>query len=336
MTQRDVAKRAGVERSTVSLALRGSPSIPLETRERVKKAAEILGYQPDPMLTALAAYRSSRREKPFRGTLAWLVNNNPSHDWRSVSMYRETLLGAKERAPAHGYNLEVFKVDMNGLTTARTAGMLRSRNVSGLLICPQPRPNTVMDFPWNSFSSVTFGHSLVHPQLHSIISMHFRSVLQVLHEIRKQGYSRIGLVYSRSVDARVSHSYVGGFLSDYHLHSAVAPPPIDPSEEDFGRWFRKHQPDAIVSAGIADITQILADAGLRAPADVGVAIVPLPERSGAMAGMYENSRHIGAFAVDLVVGMIQQGVRGPPDVPHYTHVDAVWVAGRSLPPRKAQ
>jgi LacI family transcriptional regulator/LacI family repressor for deo operon, udp, cdd, tsx, nupC, and nupG len=287
------------------------------------------------MLTALAAYRSSRREKPFRGTLAWLVNNRTPHDWRRVSMYRETFLGAKERAPAHGYALEVFELDMNGVTAARMAGMFRSRNVSGILVCPQPQPNTVLDFSWHSFSSVTFGHSLISPQLHTIISMHLRSVLQVMHEIRKLGYSRIGLVYSRSVDTRVSHAYLGGFLSDCHLHGvAKVPPPVDPSEDDFHGWFRKYRPDAIVSAGIADITQILADAGLEAPADVGVAIVPLPERSGAMAGMYENSRHIGALAVDLVVGMIQQGVRGSPDFPHYTHVDAVWVPGRSLPPCK--
>lgn len=334
VTQRDVAERAGVHRSTVSLALRDNPNIPAETTERVKQAAAELGYEPDPMLTALAAYRSGRRDKPFRGTLAWLVNNNPMHDWRAVTMIRDIYLGAKERAPVHGYSLEIFKLGVNGLPGTRVAGVLRSRNVSGILVCPQPRPNTALDFPWGNFSSVAFGHTLVSPQLHTVVSAHFRSMMHLLNETRALGYRRIGLVHSRNVDMRVSHAYLGAYLANSHLYGAgVSVPPVDPAEDDFKRWFRRCRPDAVVSAGLADITAVLEGAGLSAPRDVGVAVLPLPEASGEMAGMYENSRHMGAIAIDLLVSLMQQGLRGAPEFPHYTHVDSVWVPGASLPPR---
>ena len=57
VTMRDVARALGVDPSTVSLALRAHPKIPAETRERIRRAAEKLGYTPDPMLGALASYR---------------------------------------------------------------------------------------------------------------------------------------------------------------------------------------------------------------------------------------------------------------------------------------
>lgn len=52
-TIRDVAKRAGVAISTVSLALNGKGPISQETRERIEQAAEDLGYSPSAMAQSL-------------------------------------------------------------------------------------------------------------------------------------------------------------------------------------------------------------------------------------------------------------------------------------------
>jgi LacI family transcriptional regulator len=60
ITQRDLAKMAGVSHTTVSLALRQHPSISDETRARILKLAHKLSYRPDPMLAALNAYRVKR------------------------------------------------------------------------------------------------------------------------------------------------------------------------------------------------------------------------------------------------------------------------------------
>ena len=58
VTQREIAHAAGLHFSTVSLALRNSPLLPLATRKKVKQIAQSLQYQPDPMLAALNAYRT--------------------------------------------------------------------------------------------------------------------------------------------------------------------------------------------------------------------------------------------------------------------------------------
>jgi LacI family transcriptional regulator/LacI family repressor for deo operon, udp, cdd, tsx, nupC, and nupG len=337
-TQADVARKAGVHRSTVSLALHGSAKIPEPTRAKICAAASELGYEPDPMLSALAYYRNSRRKKAYHGTLAWLVNAADDRDWAGewhvVTQYKDMYLGARGRAPTHGYNLEVFEINTKKFSPQRTAGILRSRNITGLLVCPQPRPNTELDFPWEGFSAVTFGYTLARPQLHRVTTAHFRSMWQMMRMIRSLGYRRIGLVYSKNVDIRVSHHYLAAYLADCQLYAPDGPLiPVDPGEEDFGKWFCRARPDAIVSAGLADIGAVLRRAGLRAPDDVGVAVLPLDTPPGTLAGIYESCRDIGECAVDMLVALVQQGARGCPEMPRHTLIDGVWSPGKSLPQR---
>ena len=53
VTLADIARVCSVHVTTVSLALRNSPRLPAETRERIQSTARRLGYTPDPWLRAL-------------------------------------------------------------------------------------------------------------------------------------------------------------------------------------------------------------------------------------------------------------------------------------------
>ncbi len=74
VSQKNVAEVAGFHVTTVSLALKNSPRLPPETREKIQRVARELGYQPDPMLSALTIYRRKVHKPYFQGTLAWLDN----------------------------------------------------------------------------------------------------------------------------------------------------------------------------------------------------------------------------------------------------------------------
>ena len=74
-TQKDVASVAGVDQSTVSLALRGDPRISPETRRRVLEAAKKLGYKP--FLNADAKRMIARRHgRPVRTNIIAFVRSS--------------------------------------------------------------------------------------------------------------------------------------------------------------------------------------------------------------------------------------------------------------------
>ena len=57
-TLEDVAARAGVSRALVSIVIRDAPGASPATRERVRRAADELGYQPDARARLLSRGRS--------------------------------------------------------------------------------------------------------------------------------------------------------------------------------------------------------------------------------------------------------------------------------------
>jgi DNA-binding LacI/PurR family transcriptional regulator len=57
-TLEDVATRAGVSRALVSIVMRNVPGASAETRERVRRAADEIGYRPDPRARRLRQLRT--------------------------------------------------------------------------------------------------------------------------------------------------------------------------------------------------------------------------------------------------------------------------------------
>lgn len=334
ITQKDVAAIAGVHRTTVSLVLRNHPGIPEETRQRVQRAVEKLGYQPDPMLTALAAYRSRSRPAAFHGTLAWLVNHQGSeYRWGETRIYREYFEGARKGASRHGYVLEVFDLDLNGLNTQRLATILRARNVQGVILCPQPSPQTHISFPWEHFAAVTFGHTLIEPRLHIGTATQYRNAVNTVRKLREYGYERIAYDLWHEFDSRSDNNYWAGYLGEmYSPEKGLLVPPLDRRSGDpraFHRWHKKHRPDAIVT-GDPEFFAYVAGLGLRVPDDLGIACLALPDANSELSGMHENSLQVGVVVVDFLVGMIQRGEFGIPEFRQRILVEGTWVDGGSL------
>ncbi len=58
MTINDVARLANVSKKTISRVINNSPLLKQETRDRVQKIIEEVGYQPDPQARGLAFRRA--------------------------------------------------------------------------------------------------------------------------------------------------------------------------------------------------------------------------------------------------------------------------------------
>lgn len=332
-TQDDVAQRAGVHRTTVSLALKGHPRIPAVTRNRIRAIADQLGYVPDPMLSSLAAYRTQKRPAAYRGTLAWLVSSAGGFDWKSVPHFRDSYDGALIRARRYGFELQTF--DLNGpeVTANRLSGILRARNISGLLLCPQRIPRATLAFPWEKFSAVTFGYGVADPRLHSISPGHYLAVRRIMDELRALGYRRIGLALDEAQNQRTDGNNLAAFLIAESAEKRVPaiPPFTAPySEVDaLGEWIRRYKPDAIVS-GAYYVAAMLRQLGIKTPQQLGVACPCIPSKDTELSGVFEDWRYIGEIAVDTLIAMLNRGERGVPARPQRLHVEGPWLPGSTL------
>ncbi|QYY37269.1 LacI family DNA-binding transcriptional regulator [Ruficoccus sp. ZRK36] len=332
---------AGVHRSTVSLVFRNHPSIPDGTRERILAIANKLGYTPDPMLAALAAYRKRQHPSDYKATVVWLVKDQKIYDWRDTPMFVEYYEGAYARLAQYGYKLEIFELNTKEISPRRVASIFRSRNIPGILLCPQPTPNVHLDFPWEHFSSVTFGYTLVEPQLHVVAASQYRANRVTMMELKKRGYKRIGFTYNGEFNRRTDHNYMAGYLvetieEDYKR--LVVPPlvsPIRERPEELLKWCRRYKVDAIVTPD-SQILEVAERCGLSCPEDIGIACTPLYKPDGKLSGYYEHSIHTGEAAADFLIAMIQRGERGIPKIPHRLHIDGIWCPGSTLRPLTRQ
>jgi len=334
ITIRDIAERAGVHFSTVSLALRNSPKLRPEVCRRIRAVADELGYVPDPAMSALTAYRNSTRPVNYQATLAW-VNNWPVQGaLRRIKTFDLYFEGATARAAQLGYRIDELWLHGPGMTPASAHAILKARNITGLLLAPQPFAHTPLGLDLSGFSPLAFGYSLQPSNLHVVTNHQYQSASLLMRQLAGLGYRRIGLFLRSDWDEKVNGSYLSGLLfMQHHLPAADRVPPLltkDGLEEEFVAWFKRHKPDVVVAVDRAVRGWIEKSIGLRIPEDVGLANLNVDPGDPWQAGISQNDRLIGATAVDFLAGMLQRNERGIPATPIRTLVEGVWKPGLSV------
>lgn len=119
-TQADVAQRAGVSQTTVSLVLNNvTLGIPVETRQRVLDVVQELDYVPD------RAARSLRTNKSY--TIASIIPDitNP--------FYPALERGIQDLADAHGYDLIIYNTDGNAAKEKKCLQSALQSRVDGII-----------------------------------------------------------------------------------------------------------------------------------------------------------------------------------------------------------
>ncbi len=332
-TIRTLARRLRLSVATVSRALRDNPEVTPETRARVRRAAARAGYDPNPLLgAALSAVRRGRQQQ-YRGTLA-LVDALEAEPAHYLAFHREIVAGAKARAEELGFATELFWLGEGraGLTHRRLSGMLRARGIPGAVLLPFHTARDFSDFDFTRLAAVQMDHSLVRPQLHTILPDHYVSIMRAVERLGPRGYRRIGLCLEERKDMRVRWKWSAGFLTlERSLGRPNLPPLIAPvlTKTGFLAWYREHRPD-LIFGHVQAMTAWLEEAGVRVPAEVGFVNLNLTEKAGPCAGLDLQPRRLGAVAVETVVGMLHRRERGVPERPQTITLEAMWCEGPTL------
>lgn len=125
VTLKDVAKAAGVSYATVSRALSGSPQIGSDTRERIIKLCDEMGYTTNYVARSMVMKKTD---------LIGLVV--PSIDNQFMS---ELAYYAEMSARAHGYNIMLCNSGPDLKQEKTVVKLLLGRQVDGILIVPRTR-----------------------------------------------------------------------------------------------------------------------------------------------------------------------------------------------------
>lgn len=170
---KDVARLAGVSEQTVSRTVHDSPSVRLETKERVRAAMRELGYRPN------FAGRSLRRGK-FKTV--------------GVAMFNITGTGNLDRmegfaaaADKHGYAITLTKVDGHPYTLESASSRMSALPVDGMVVIMNRMPadfGTFEPLPGMQTVLVTM---LEHPLCSTVDNDQFDCSRQVVEYLLEQG-----------------------------------------------------------------------------------------------------------------------------------------------------
>ncbi len=346
-TLRQIAEKAGVTRMAVSLALRGKAGVSAATRRKVLRLAEKLGYEPDPEVSKLLARIRSRASADTRACLALLTSGAHLGEWRKFDTERKYVEGATERARQYGYRLEEFWLNQPGMTRERLADIIWNRGIEGVIIAPlqgrlsDEEPRSI-DFDFKPFAAVEISETVDLPDLDRAIHDQYTSMQRCLQELFLLGYGKVGLVLEEALDMRVNGKWTAACLQYRHRHGShlVAPPLILPGARQaaFDAWFERHQPDAVVSVDGFGLGFLRAKKR-RIPREIGYASLDVDGDAVEgieLSGIDQNSRQVGAVAVDMIVAAIQRGQRGVPDHPVRTEIEGAWRGGGTAVRQRAK
>lgn len=335
---RDIGRMLGLSHVTVSLALSDNPRIPATRRAEIKRAAERLGYRPDPMLSALIHYRHQKRRTGIQAAIAWLNFWPEPAKLRSFAEFDGYWHGASHVAEAHGYRLDEFVVSPR-LPVDRIQSILQARNVQGVLLPPVPTVGLISraTMRWDEFSVVCFGHSHTSLGAHLVTADQAAAAQTALRAVRDRGYQRVG--FATSAPRVEGTLFSAGFLrAQLTLPLAERLPVLVLSEQnepddqgELQRWLTTYRPEAVIT-DLASLREQLQRLKVRVPTDVALAALSVLD-GNADAGINQNSEEIGRVAAETLISLINHNHRGIPPFQRHILVEGFWTDGHTLPRR---
>lgn len=337
----EIARKAGVAKSTVSLALRNSPRVAEASRLHIQKIAAEMGYHTNALVAQLMAELRREKRQSYVATLA-LINLSQFESLdQLVSSVAGMLEGTRQRAEQLGYQLDRFWINEPEVTPARLTKILHARNIQGIIFFGV-RDDALLqrcEPLWGKLPAVVLGHPPAKPALNFVSNDHYRTAAKACTQLRAAGYKRIGIVLDRWLDNILEHRLIAGYLTDVVAQKQnplllyLDDPRESPRPEGkkrFADWMKKHQPDSCVCIN-SFILDWVKELGFTSPGDMGVALLDLPEElRGRAAGMHTDPVWLGMKAVEVLISQIHCRETGVPTFQSGLFVEGQWSEGASV------
>jgi LacI family transcriptional regulator len=219
----DVARLAGVSRTTVSLVINDIPhaSFPEDTRRRVWAAVEQLGYRPNAMARGLRSTRSH--------TLGLMTD-----DIATTPFGVDIIRGAQNAALAHKKMLLLFDTEGNDEVEQTAFETLRGWDIEGLIYATSHHRVVEPSIDLHSVPAVLVNCFAPDRSLPSVVPDEVQGGYAATEALLKRGHRRIGFI-NGIPDWPASIGRMQGYrraLGDYGV-------PYDESLFQSGDWFQE-------------------------------------------------------------------------------------------------
>jgi len=337
-TLSDIAAKLGCSTATVSLALRDDRRVATSTRDRVRAAAKVLGYVPNPSLAALAVRRWGRAPLSNESLIAVVligIETSREQLGRNYFGEPEMISTVKSRAAQLGYAVEMHRLsDYRSPETLRR--ILTARGIRGVLFTgAHPPANFDLSF-LDDFASVMFGMTFARPFTHAIASDWTAGVQLAIRKLREVGYRRIGLAL-RPYSLREKRDVVlsRALLEFDQLSRDIGPQPpvllLSDNEAtqrvEFLDWFRRERPDAVLASNalyhrwLGDATLEAKPPGFACLYNQGTGSTPV------LSGLHHPHAEEGREAVDMLDHLLRYRLFGVPRYPMLILLSPTWQDG---------
>ncbi|MDQ8206343.1 LacI family DNA-binding transcriptional regulator [Coraliomargarita sp. SDUM461003] len=334
VTMADVARALNVHPSTVSLALKKDLRIPEATQLRVLKAANEMGYRPNPYVSALIAQRRSKSPENSTATLAFITEFETRDGWKASRNYLHLRHFLAKHAGNRGYQVEDFWLHEPGLSPERLKQIFETRNIRGAIICPLAADNDTLEFDFSDMVAVTIGYSLKVPTLNRVVIDYFGLVQIAINALKKQGHSRFSFVSSRHIDHRVQNLSKAAYLAKWQedpqdfLFPLIVP---HLTPEVFSAWYHRTKPQTILAASrdtFAFIQKWAENASIHIPADLSLVCLD-KQAGGKEAGVVQHLEKEASATIELLTDRLEHASFGIPDFAQVVQVSGIWEPGWS-------
>lgn len=210
VTSRDVAERAGVSRTTVSLVLNDVQGVQIspETRQRVNQAAEELGYVPNAAAQALVRRRAQ--------IIGLLLTRNPHHI-ASDAFLNQVLDGLITAVREFSMRLIIDIVEAKHQKKAYLE-LVRAKRIDGLILSgPRFDDEALVALESDRFPTVLMGH-LPDTNLYSVDIDNAAAAEQAVNHLIKLGHQQIACITNAHPSYTAAAERLAGYRQALQAH----------------------------------------------------------------------------------------------------------------------
>lgn len=209
ITIKDIAELAGVSTATVSYVLNNVGRINEETRKRILKIVDEVGYTPN-----ITARNLAKRKNNIIGIMISIFREKKLTVLMDNPFFAEFLASVQYRAIEYGYSTLI--IDCNDIN--RVKKLVNSKSISGLISLGKFDNEIFKVLKKSDIPVVLIDHDYIYEDFYYIYSDDKLGAYMATEYLIKKGHKNIGLITGKISSSIIHKSRFEGYVNALNKH----------------------------------------------------------------------------------------------------------------------